>query len=310
MLCLRLQRLDGGAGRLADHVELALQRVLHDDVGAAADEDLAMIRLLLAHGRRHRHVRVDRHVAPAEQHLALGLDRALELLLAGQAGRVLLGQEDHADAVLAGGRQLDALLGHLFAVQRVGQLDQDAGAVAHQLVGADGAAVVQVLQDLQRLADDVVALLALDVGDEADAAGVVLVGGRIQAVFLQMGDLGSRRHGAHSGNSGGNPRIVQRTTDAKQNNWGQIPIISRSISTGFNWGQVRALWCASDAAHLGRATRAFGAPLEVGDVVRLAERPPPECRFRECLLLALADPGTHQGGIGLVRANGVLPSSQ
>jgi hypothetical protein len=30
----------------------------------------------------------------------------------------------------------------------------------------------------------------------------VFVGARVEAVFLQMGDFGSRRHGAHSGNSG------------------------------------------------------------------------------------------------------------
>ena len=95
--------------------------------------------------------RVDRHVAPAEHDLAFGLDRALELLLAGEARGVLLRQEDHADAVFAGRRQLDALLRHLLAVEAVGDLDQDAGAVAHQLVGADRAAVVEVLEDLQTL---------------------------------------------------------------------------------------------------------------------------------------------------------------
>ena len=80
-----------------------------------------------------------------------------------------------------GARQLDALRRHLGAVVVVGDLDQDAGAVAHQLVGADRAAVVQVLEDLQTLRDDRVRLAPGDVGDEADAAGVVLVGGRIQA---------------------------------------------------------------------------------------------------------------------------------
>ena len=118
-----------------------------------------MHRLLGAHRRRHRHLAVDRHVAPAQQHLAFGLDGALELLLAGQARGVLLGQEDHADAVLAGRRQLDALARHLGAVELVGDLDQDAGAVAHQLVGADGAAMVEVLEDLQALLDDGVRFL-------------------------------------------------------------------------------------------------------------------------------------------------------
>ncbi len=94
--------------------------------------------------------RVHRHIAPAQQHLAFGLDGALHLLLAGQAGGVLLGQEDHAHAVLAGGRQLHALLGHFFAVELIGNLDQDAGAIAHQRVGTHRATVVDVFQNLQR----------------------------------------------------------------------------------------------------------------------------------------------------------------
>ena len=113
---------------------------------------------------------------------------------------MFLGQEDHADAVLARRRQFDALLGHLFAVQRVRQLNQDAGAVAHQLVGTDGAAMVQVFQDLQTLLHDGMALDALDVGHEADATGVMLLVGRIQAILLQMAallvDVGSLVHGA------------------------------------------------------------------------------------------------------------------
>ncbi len=188
-----LERLDRARGGLADHVELALERVGHDHVGAAADEDLAQHRLLGAHRRRHRHLGVDRHVAPAEHDLALGLDGALELLHAGQARRVLLGQEDHADAVLAGRRQHDALRGHLGAVELVRDLDQDAGAVAHQRVGADRAAVVEVLEDLQALLDDRVRLQALDVRDEADAAGVVLVGGRIEAGARGVRHLERRR---------------------------------------------------------------------------------------------------------------------
>ena len=92
-----------------------------------------------------------------------------------------------------GGGSVDALRGHLGAVELVGDLDQDAGAVAHQLVGADGAAMVEVLEDLQALLDDAVRLAALDVGDEADAAGVVLVGRAVQAVPLGMGQFLARR---------------------------------------------------------------------------------------------------------------------
>ena len=191
---VQAQVLDGVAGDLADHVQLALERVGHHHVRAAADEDLADHRLLGAHGGRHRHVAVDRHVAPAQHHLALGAHGALELLLAGLARGVLLGQEHHAHAVLAMRRQLHALRGQLGTVERVRNLDQDAGAVAHQGIGSHGAAVIQVLQDQQALVDDVVRLAALDVGNEPDAAGIVLIGGVVQAL---CGGRGMRR-GVHT----------------------------------------------------------------------------------------------------------------
>ena len=164
------------AGRLADHIQLALERIGHHHVRAAADEDLADHRFLGAHRRRHRHLGVGRHIAPAEDHLAFGSYRALDLLLAGQARCVLLRQEHHADPEFAGRRQLDALLRHLFPVVLVRHLDQDAGAVAHQLVGTDRTAVIEVLQDQQTLFDDRMAFLALDMGDETDAAGIVFIG--------------------------------------------------------------------------------------------------------------------------------------
>jgi hypothetical protein len=123
---------------------------------------------------------IDRHVAPAEQDLIRRADRALELLLARQARRVLLRQEHHADAVFADRRQRHALLGHLLAQHGVGDLDQHAGPVAHQRIRADGAAMIEVLQDQQTLLDDGMTLLAADVRDEADAARVVFKFGSIQ----------------------------------------------------------------------------------------------------------------------------------
>jgi hypothetical protein len=55
-------------------------------------------------------------------------------------------------------------------------LDQDSGAVARVGLTAAGAAVLQVLQNLERLGDNPMRLAALDVHHEADATGVVLVG--------------------------------------------------------------------------------------------------------------------------------------
>jgi hypothetical protein len=219
----QVQLLDGGRRGLADDVELAFERIGHDHVGPAADEDLPDHRLLGAHRRAHRHLAVHRHVAPAEQHLALGLDRTRQLLLAGQARSVFLGQEDHADAVLAGRRQVDALRRHLGAVVLVRDLDQDARAVAHQLVGTHRTAVVQVLEDLQPLLDDAVRSHALDVGDEADAAGIVLVSRAVQAVgggggkFLAAGGAHRALHGWIYGRA----RLLQRSNEAKRFIWGQ-----------------------------------------------------------------------------------------
>ena len=182
-----LERLDRVAGGLADDVELALQRIGDGHAGAAADEHLADDRLDPL-DRFAEIAVVDRHVAPAEQDLSLVLDGALDLVLAGEARRRLLRQEHHAHAVLAERRQGDALLGHFLAEELVRHLDQDAGAVARLGVGAHRAAVSQVLEDQQPLLDDGVALLALDVGDEADAAGIVFVGWVVQT--LRLGKTG------------------------------------------------------------------------------------------------------------------------
>ena len=66
------------------------------------------------------------------------------------------------------------------AQEAVRHLDEDAGAVAGRGFAAAGAAVQQVDQDAQPLLDDRVRAAALDVDDEADAAGVVLVDGIVQ----------------------------------------------------------------------------------------------------------------------------------
>ena len=101
------QRLDRVAGALADHVELALQRILVEIAHAAADEHLADHRLDLLRALGQPAV-VGGHVAPAQQHLAFRDDRALDFLLARHPRRRLARQEHHADAVLADRRQRDA----------------------------------------------------------------------------------------------------------------------------------------------------------------------------------------------------------
>ena len=66
----------------------------------------------------------------------------------------------------------------------VRHLRQNAGAVAGQRIAAAGPAMRQIDQDFQARAQRSVALFAADVDDEADAAGIVLVGRIVQALLV------------------------------------------------------------------------------------------------------------------------------
>ncbi len=74
------------AGGLANHIELAFKSIWNHDVSAAADKELANDGLASSNSRRHGHLRIDRNVAPAQDNLAFGPHRALELLFTGQTG--------------------------------------------------------------------------------------------------------------------------------------------------------------------------------------------------------------------------------
>ena len=59
------------------------------------------------------------------------------------------------------------------------QLRQDAGAIAGVGLAATSAAMLQIVQYVQRLPDNAMGALPLDMGDKANATGVVLEGGVI-----------------------------------------------------------------------------------------------------------------------------------
>src|SRR5690606_40671311 len=111
-------------------------------------------------------------VAPAEELLSGAEDLVFEDLLAATTIGLVARQKDVGDAVLPGRRQVDPDAVALALQERVGDLEQDAGAIARQGVAAAGAAVHQIEQNVYPLLDDIVGRLSLDVGDEADAAGV------------------------------------------------------------------------------------------------------------------------------------------
>ena len=170
-----LERVDGVLDALADHVELALEaraasrRRRHRAPMNTCSKTGCVARALAP----TRRLSVG-HVAPAEQRCpSSSMMRAISVLDA-IAIALVMRQEHEAGAVRAGGGQRER---HDLAQERVGHLNQDAGAVTGVRLAAAGAAVLQVDEDLQRLRDDVVRALALDVDDEADAAGVVFGAG-------------------------------------------------------------------------------------------------------------------------------------
>ena len=112
-------------------------------------------------------------------------------------------QEHEARAVRPRRRQRER---HDLAQERVRHLDEDAGAVARVGLAAARAAVLEIDQDAQRLAHDVVRAVSLHVDDEADAAGVVL-GARI----VQTLTRGRRLNGSVGADMG---RTVIRSPDS------------------------------------------------------------------------------------------------
>ena len=105
--------------------------------------------------------------------------------------------EDVADGIAAGRRQREAELAALVLEEVVRDLNEHAGAVAGQRVGAHGAAVLEVGEDLERVGDDLMRLAALEVGDEADATRIVLVRRVIKTLRLRRLEAFERLGFAH-----------------------------------------------------------------------------------------------------------------
>ena len=166
--------VDRVGDHLAQDVEPALELdVVGDGRAPAPDEHLAVMRLGLDDGRRQAGI-IGRHVAPADELEPLRLDHTRHDGLAIDALRAVLRQEDVTDAIFAGLGQLDAeRLRHVLQ-ELVRDLHENARAVAGERVRTHRAAMGQVLEDLQAMLDDGVARAAFQVGDEADATGIVL----------------------------------------------------------------------------------------------------------------------------------------
>ena len=165
---------DFDLGALAHHVKLALER-------SSVISGPRRMKICSMYGCELRATRpmaepsmgVSRQPSTVQPFLARD---ALQNAFALQPLLLLHRQKDHAHAVLARLRQREAQPGALAREKLVRNLNQHARAIAGFRIAAASAAVRQIDQNLNALENDVVRFLALDVGYEADAARVVLVG--------------------------------------------------------------------------------------------------------------------------------------
>jgi hypothetical protein len=184
-------------------------------------------------------VQVRGHVAPAQDVLALLRDDVLEQELARAALPRIRREEEHADRVAAGTRQLDAELLDLAAEELVRELDDDARAVAAARVAPDRAAVRQVVQQRQALAYDLVRGRAAHVRDEPDAARVALVSPRIvQPLLLRQSVV----------HVSGAPHVWATYEEAPPNRWSGGAVAPNRYSATPNPSIPRAKWRPCDSA--------------------------------------------------------------
>ena len=149
----------------------------------ATDEHLLDLRQALQ-SQAAEHAGIDRHLAPADQLQAGGLDLAVHVGAGGLGlGRVLV-EEHHAHRVLL--RQLAAeLLPGNGAQEQIGLLNQQTTTVTGLAVGVDTAAVGHAGQGFNGGLQQVMTCLALHVGDQAEAAVILELIRMVQTCFLR-----------------------------------------------------------------------------------------------------------------------------
>ena len=150
----------------------------------ATDEQLAVEGLRTLH-RISEHGGIDRHVAPAHNLQALFARRlppdALHVLAVDGLAR----HEQLGHAIMPRFGKLEAQAFCFIGKEGMRDLQQEAGAVTRLGVGAHGAAMLEVLEDGQAIGHHAVAFHIVYVGDEADAAGIVLVARVIKTMRLR-----------------------------------------------------------------------------------------------------------------------------
>ncbi len=171
-----IERMLGVGGlfhHAAAYVQAALKCIAALDVFGAADESLQDGGHAGAR-RRAQVVGIDGHLAPEKQGQA-GLRAAfLEDALGNLYASLVLGEEEHGHAIIALVRQKMAAFLRFLAEEMMGDLEQDTGTVARVVLQALTAAMLQIHKDRQGIVDHLVRADALQMGQRANAARVML----------------------------------------------------------------------------------------------------------------------------------------
>ena len=130
-------------------------------------------------------VAIDRRVAPAEHRKAFFLGDALKDAFALQAAVLVHGKKAHGHAVSAGLGQLNAQFAAFARKKDMGNLDEDACAIARLRIATRRAAMGQVDENLKALADNLVAFFSANAGHQPHAAGIVLVAWMIETLRVR-----------------------------------------------------------------------------------------------------------------------------
>ena len=168
--------LNFGPQHPAAHGVLRLVLELEGEIvrqrGVAADKHLHHERLG-SPGRGAKRGVVGGNVAPAENRLTFRGDDLGEMIFDRAAFLSVRRHEQHARAVLPKGREREAEFGGFLDEEIVRRLHQDARAITRVGFAPTRATMIQIDQNLNGLADDVMGFTALDVDHETDSASFV-----------------------------------------------------------------------------------------------------------------------------------------